>query len=55
VVAGHSNTVPQIITALTGTALPDIPDAQFDNLYVVTLPHRGPAAVTHLKYGVRTP
>lgn len=54
VVCGHSNSVPQVITALTGVAMADIPDAQFDNLYVVTLPSHAPAAVTHLKYGKKT-
>jgi broad specificity phosphatase PhoE len=55
VVCGHSNTVPQVITALTGIAMPDIPDSQFDNLYVVSLPSTGPGTLTHLKYGTRTP
>ena len=54
-VAGHSNTVPEIVKALTGVAMEDIPDAQFDNLYVVVLPAGGPAGLTHLKYGARTP
>ena len=42
-VAGHSNTVPEIVKALTGVAMEDIPDTQFDNLYVVVLPTDGPA------------
>ncbi|HET9315112.1 MAG TPA: phosphoglycerate mutase family protein [Vicinamibacteria bacterium] len=55
VVCGPSNSVPQVITALTGIAMADIPDTEFDNLYVVTLPSHATAGVTHLKYGKKTP
>jgi len=34
-VVGHSNTVPQIIAAVGGPLLADIPDNEFDNLFVV--------------------
>jgi broad specificity phosphatase PhoE len=54
VVCGHSNTVPAIVTALTGQPMADIPDAQFDNLYVVVA-EGGAGTVTHLKYGAPTP
>jgi 2,3-bisphosphoglycerate-dependent phosphoglycerate mutase len=53
-VAGHSNTVPQIVTALTGTPMAEIPDEQYDNLYVVVLPPEGGSQVTNLKYGAPT-
>lgn len=54
--AGHSNTVNEIVRALTGTAMDEIPDTQFDNLFVVTIPNGAAAGtVTHLKYGARTP
>ena|SRR5689334_5265773 len=35
-VIGHSNTVPAIIAALGGPQLPDIDDAEFDNLFVLS-------------------
>jgi broad specificity phosphatase PhoE len=54
-VSGHSNTVPEIIEGLTGVPMEDVPDAQYDNLYVVTLPAAGAASLTHLKYGAPTP
>ena len=54
-VSGHSNTVPEIVKALTRTQMADIPDSEYDNLYVVVLPSRGAAGVTQLKYGERTP
>jgi len=52
-VSGHSNTVPEIITAL-GASVPEIEDWEFDNLYVVTVTAPGKATVARLKYGVET-
>jgi len=53
-VAGHSNTVPAIINALGGGSLSDIPDNEYDNLYVVTIYKFGKAQVVKLKYGSGT-
>jgi bisphosphoglycerate-dependent phosphoglycerate mutase len=50
-IAGHSNTVPAIITALGGGSMSDIPDNEYDNLYVVTIYKFGKARVVKLKYG----
>jgi broad specificity phosphatase PhoE len=50
-VAGHNNTVPKIIEALGGDALPDIPESEFDNLFIVTIYRFGKAKVVQLKYG----
>ena len=50
-VVGHSNTVPDIVTALTGeTDVPTIAEDEFDTLYVVTVPSIGPASVLRMKY-----
>ena len=53
VVAGHSNTLPQIITAFGGGQVPAIPATEFDRLFVMTVTrlsgttlHVGPIAVT---------
>ena len=48
-VAGHSNTVPQIIQELGGGTIASI-DGQFDNLFVVTI-HWKRVKVLRLKYG----
>jgi broad specificity phosphatase PhoE len=49
-VAGHSNTIPEIITTLGAAAPPPITEAEFDNLYVITV--AGDAAqLVHLRYG----
>ena len=50
-VAGHNNTVPEIIAALGGPTFPVIPEAEFDNLYIVTVYRTGKAKVVKLKYG----
>ena len=55
VVAGHSNTVPQIIDAFGGPAsVPVIGEREFDNLYVVTTGVPGEAILVRLKYGDRS-
>ena len=55
-VVGHSNTTPALLNLLTGTNdFTNIPETQYDNLYVVTVFEKGRAQVTHLKYGKATP
>ncbi|HUQ11818.1 MAG TPA: phosphoglycerate mutase family protein [Steroidobacteraceae bacterium] len=50
-VVGHSNTVPEIVAALTGQEdVPPIGDEEFDTLYVVCVPSIGRASVLRLKY-----
>lgn len=50
-VAGHNNTVPEVIAALGGPRLPVIPETDFDNLYVVTIYRVGKAKLLKMKYG----
>lgn len=50
-VAGHSNTVPQILTALGVHAPPTIGN-QFNNLFVVEISSEGSTNLTHLQYEV---
>jgi broad specificity phosphatase PhoE len=54
-VVGHSNTVPAIIGALGGPRLPQICDAEYANLYVMTLDARGGARLVRTKYGAADP
>lgn len=54
-IAGHNNTVPQIIAALGGPQDPPIPETEFDNVYVVTVYRVGKARVVKMKYGASTP
>jgi 2,3-bisphosphoglycerate-dependent phosphoglycerate mutase len=50
-VAGHNNTVPEIIAALGAERLPVIPETEYDNLFVVTIYTSGKAKVMRMKYG----
>jgi 2,3-bisphosphoglycerate-dependent phosphoglycerate mutase len=50
-VAGHNNSVPEIIAALGGPTFPIIPETEYDNLYIVTVYRTGKAKVVKLKYG----
>ena len=50
-IAGHNNTVPAIVSALTGETYPPIPETEYDNLFIVTIYRFGKAKVTKLKYG----
>jgi broad specificity phosphatase PhoE len=50
-VAGHNNTVPAIVSELSGETYPVIPESEYDNLYIVTIYRFGKAKVIKLKYG----
>ena len=50
-IAGHNNTVPAIVSELSGQPIPTIPESEYDNLYIVTIYRFGKAKVVKLKYG----
>lgn len=50
-VSGHNNTVPAIVSMLSGETYPEIPDTEYDNLFIVTIYRFGKAKVIKLKYG----
>ena len=50
-IVGHSNTVPELVKALSGAAaVPPIGEEEYDTMYVVTVPSMGRASVLRLKY-----
>jgi broad specificity phosphatase PhoE len=49
-IVGHSNTVPTLVQKLSGQAVPEIPDEEYDDIYVVTVPSFGRSNVLRLKY-----
>jgi phosphohistidine phosphatase SixA len=50
-IVGHSNTVPELVKALSGTkAVPPIGEEEYDTMYVVTVPSIGQTSVLRLKY-----
>jgi broad specificity phosphatase PhoE len=50
-IVGHSNTVPDIVKALSGTTVPPITDSEYDHIFVVTVNAAGPSRLMHLRYG----
>jgi phosphohistidine phosphatase SixA len=54
-IAGHSNSVPKIVSALSNEEFPEIPENEYDNLFIVTIYRFGKAKVTKLKYGNKSP
>jgi broad specificity phosphatase PhoE len=54
-VAGHNNSVPEIIAALGGPSFPIIPETEFDNLYILTIQRDGVTKLVQLKYGSALP
>ena len=50
-IAGHNNTVPELVNLLSGENVPLIPESEFDNMFIVTIYRFGKAKVLKLKYG----
>ena len=50
-VSGHTNTIPPLLKALGIEREIDVTDAEYDNLFLVTLPDSGPPRLLHLHYG----
>ena len=50
-VVGHSDTVPSLTFRMTGTRVPELTDADYDRLYIGTVPSRGDGQVVILHYG----
>jgi phosphohistidine phosphatase SixA len=54
-IAGHNNTVPEIIAAFGGPQMPIIPEVEFDNLYILIVQRDGSAKLIKMKYGSPLP
>jgi phosphohistidine phosphatase SixA len=50
-VVGHSNTVPEIVKALSGTAVPAITDPEYDHIFIVVIPASGSPRLMQLRFG----
>jgi phosphohistidine phosphatase SixA len=53
-ISGHNNSVPAIVSTLSGDQIPVIPESEYDNLFVVTIYRFGKAKVVRLKYGTES-
>ncbi len=49
-IVGHSNTVPDLVEALSGQAAEPMPESEFDRFTVVILPEQGPPRVIVSRY-----
>jgi broad specificity phosphatase PhoE len=47
---GHSNTLPQLIRELSGKQIEKIPDDDFGEIYVLSVPRFGGASLVRLRY-----
>jgi broad specificity phosphatase PhoE len=55
-VVGHSNTIPPIVTALGGPAIPDLCDSQYSMLFILEYPAAGgPPRYINANYGAPDP
>jgi phosphohistidine phosphatase SixA len=54
-VVGHSNTVPAIIAALGGPALPDLCDSEYATLFTLLVPAVGSPRLVRSTYGAPDP
>ena len=52
VVVNHSNTVPLIVEALGGTAVPAITEEEYDDFCIVVIPSQGTPRTIHAQYGL---
>jgi broad specificity phosphatase PhoE len=51
-VVGHSNTTPSLLNKLVGAnTYSDLPESEYDNLYIVYVSEKGRSKVVHMKYG----
>jgi 2,3-bisphosphoglycerate-dependent phosphoglycerate mutase len=53
-IAGHNNTVPAIVSTLSGDTYGVIPESEYDNMFIVTIYRFGKAKVVQLKYGAES-
>jgi broad specificity phosphatase PhoE len=49
-VVGHSNTVPGLVKAISGKAVADIPETDYDRIYIITLAD-GKSRLVEARYG----
>jgi broad specificity phosphatase PhoE len=47
---GHSNTLPQLVRELSGKMIEPIPDEDYGEIYVLSVPRFGKASLVRMKY-----
>lgn len=54
-IVGHSNTVPQIVHAFSGTTISPILDGEYDHLFIIVISSSSPPRLYNLRFGRATP
>jgi broad specificity phosphatase PhoE len=54
-VVGHSNTVPELVRALSGAPVEEMTEAEYDHLYVVVIGGDGRPRVIRARFGAASP
>jgi len=49
-VVGHSNTVPEIVSALSGRTVAPMTEAEYDHVFIVVIPPSGPARLIQTSF-----
>ena len=55
IIASHDAAIRPIVEGLTGRTVDDVTDAQFDKLFVLSVPKAGAGNVSLMRYGKATP
>lgn len=50
-VVGHSNTVPDLVKAFSGSTVEPLTEADYDRIFIVVVPPSGPARLFKTRYG----
>ena len=50
-IVGHSNTVPEIVTALSGRAVAPMTEAEYDHAFIVVIPASGSPRLLQTRFG----
>jgi phosphohistidine phosphatase SixA len=50
-IVGHSNTVPDIVTALSGQPVSAMTDAEYDHVFTISVPAAGTPRLKQSRYG----
>lgn len=50
-IVGHSNTVPEIVTALSGSAVAPMTEAEYDHAFIVVIPASGSPRLLQTRFG----
>lgn len=51
-IVGHSNTVPELVKAFSGSTVAPLTDEDYDRIFVVVAPPSGPARLFKTRYGL---